>query len=142
MKQLVQSLLAFVTLVGMASAADPRPSGLDLDGLDKSVRPQDDLFRHVNGRWLMATAIPADKSNYGSFTALADAARENVRSIIEESARKPADEIARKISDFYQSYMNEELIQKKGLTPIQSELAKVDALATTDDVVTYFGRAV
>src|SRR5580698_3019386 len=115
MKQLVQSLLAFVTLVGMASAADPRPSGLDLDGLDKSVRPQDDLFRHVNGRWLLATEIPADKSNYGAFTALDDTARENIRAIINqsainESAQKPADDIRRKIGDFYHSYMNEELI--------------------------------
>lgn len=141
MKRLVLSLLTFVTLVGMIRA-DERPSGIDLDGLDKSVRPQDDLFRHVNGRWLLATAIPADKSNYGSFTALADTARENVRTIIEESARKPADEIARKIGDFYQSYMNEELIQQKGLASIRTELAKIDALATIDDLVTYFGTSV
>ena len=96
----------------------------------------------MNGRWLLATEIPADKSNYGSFTALDDAARENVRKIIEESAQKPVDEIGRKIGDFYHSYMNEDLIQQRGLSPLQTELAKIDALATIDDVVTYFGQSV
>lgn len=142
MKRFVLSLFTVMTVAGASCADDPRPSGIDLDGLDKSVRPQDDLYRHVNGRWLLATEIPADKSNYGSFTALADAARENVRTIIEESARKPADEIARKIGEFYQSYMNEDLIEKNGLTPIRAELAKIDALSTTDDVIKYFGQLV
>jgi predicted metalloendopeptidase len=129
-------------MLGVALAGDERPSGLDLGGLDRTVRPQDDLFRHVNGRWLLATEIPADKSNYGSFTALGDAARENVRAIIEESVRQPADKNGRKIGDFYQSYMNEELINKKGIDPLRAELAAIDALASTDDVVAYFGRAV
>ena len=142
MKRLTLFLLAFVALFETMRAEDDRPSGIDLSGIDTAVRPQDDLFRHVNGRWLLATAIPADKSNYGSFTALADAARENVRTIIEESAQKPADEIGRKIGDFYQSYMNEELINKKGMEPLSAELAAVDALVTTDDVISYFGRAI
>ncbi len=140
MKRFVWFLLVFVTAVGSTFAEDARPSGIDTGGLDTSVRPQDDLFRHVNGRWLLATEIPADKSNYGSFTALADTARENVRAIIEEAARKPADNIGRKIGDFYQSYMNEELIRKKGLDPLRGELAAIGAIASADDVVTYFGR--
>ena len=38
--------------------------------------------------------------------------------------------------------MNEELINKKGLDPLRAELAAIDALASIDDVVTYFGQAV
>ena len=81
------SLMMVVAWTGRAVAQNPRPSGIDFSGVDATVRPQDDLFRHVNGRWLLSTEIPADKSNYGSFTALADSARENVRAIIEESAK-------------------------------------------------------
>ena len=142
MKRFVVSLLTILAFAGTTWAADELRAGIDLDGMDQAVRPQDDLFRYVNGRWLLTTEIPADKSNYGSFTALADTARENVRAIIEEAARKPADEIERKIGDFYQSYMNEALIQQKGLTPIQAELEKINALSSLDDVVTYFGRGV
>ena len=140
MKRFVSSLIVFVTVVGSTYAQGTRSSGIDTGGLDTNVRPQDDLFRHVNGRWLLTTEIPADKSNYGSFTALADSARENVRTIIEHAARKPADNIERKIGDFYQSFMNEELITKKGLDPLRAELAAIGAITSKDEVVTYFGR--
>ncbi|MBK0296904.1 hypothetical protein IAE22_34040, partial [Bacillus sp. S34] len=49
-------------------------SGIHTDELDATVRPQDDLYRHVNGSWVDATPIPDDKARYGSFTVLAEAA--------------------------------------------------------------------
>lgn len=58
------------------------PSGIDLGELDPAIRPQDDLFRHVNGRWIDRTEIPADKARYGSFAVLAENAEEAVREII------------------------------------------------------------
>lgn len=58
--------------VPVAPAAPVRPSGIILENFDRSVRPQDDLYRHVNGAWLARTEIPADKSNYGTFTVLQD----------------------------------------------------------------------
>jgi predicted metalloendopeptidase len=134
-------LFVSATLAALASAGDERYSGIDVSGFDRTVRPQDDLFNYVNGRWLLRTEIPKDKSNYGSFTALADAARENIRIIIEESAKAPSDEDGRKIGDCYQSYMNEDLIEKTGLDPLREELAMIDKLASTDDLVAYFGRA-
>lgn len=118
-----------------------RYSGIDPDGFDKAVRPQDDLFLHVNGRWLLSTEIPADKSNYGSFTALDDAARENIRAIIDEAVKNPTDPIAKKVGDFYKSYLNEELIDKKGLEPLADQMKSIDALKSSEDVVSYFGKA-
>ena len=77
---LVLAGLVLASTTGFASAEDKKlDSGIDPDGFDTTVRPQDDLFLHVNGRWLLSTEIPSDKSNYGSFTALDDAARENIR---------------------------------------------------------------
>ena len=113
MKSIVRILILAGSLLPGALWTGERHSGIDPDGFDPSVRPQDDLFMHVNGRWLLSTEIPADKSNYGSFTALDDTARENIRTIIEESARNPGDAFGKKVGDFYRSYTNEELIEQK-----------------------------
>ena len=141
MKCFLRTVLLTIMIVPVPVLAQDRHSGIDPDGFDTSVRPQDDLFMHVNGRWLLSTEIPSDKSNYGSFTALDDAARENIRTIIEESAKTPADDNGRKVGSFYRSFMNEELIEKKGLAPLQDELAAINELATATDVIEYFGRA-
>ncbi|MGV2340780.1 MAG UNVERIFIED_CONTAM: hypothetical protein LVR18_44625 [Planctomycetaceae bacterium] len=76
MSRLFPGLLGcFLFLSSVPLFGDEPHSGLDPDGFDRAVRPQDDLFLHVNGRWLLSTDIPADKSNYGSFTRLDDEAR-------------------------------------------------------------------
>ena len=134
-------LTVVLTLSSLPGLAGDRHSGIDPDGFDNAVRPQDDLFLHVNGRWLLSTEIPADKSNYGSFTALDDAARENIRAIIEDAAKNPNDPIAKKVGDFYRSYMNEELIENKGLAPLKEQFAAIDQIKTPEDVIRYFGEA-
>lgn len=67
-------------------AAPALVSGMLLANFDRTVRPQDDLYRFVNGTWLKNTEIPADKSNYGAFTVLEDGAQKNLRVIVEEAA--------------------------------------------------------
>ncbi len=114
-------------------------SGIDPDGFDKSVRPQDDLYKHVNGRWLLNTQIPSDKSNYGSFTGLMDTAQENIRAIIEDSAKAPSNDNERKVGDFYNSFMNVELIEKRGLDPIQDELTAIRELKNLDAAFAHLG---
>ncbi len=138
---MIRGMLGVCILCVLSSAAMGQHAGLDPDGFDKSVRPQDDLFQHMNGRWLLATEIPADKSNYGSFTALDDAARENIRAIIEEAVSNPNDAIAKKVGDFYKSYMNEDLIAQKGIAPLKEQLAAIDAISTPNDVAHFFGAA-
>jgi len=124
-------------------AAVTRPSGLLLQNFDRSVRPQDDLYRFVNGTWLTNTEIPADKSNYGSFTILADGAEKNLRAIAEESAaaQAPAGSDAQVIGDFYASYMDEAQAEKLGLAPLQPELARIDAIKDRQQLTEYLARA-
>ena len=118
-----------------APAPEPAPkalvSGIDITQLDPAVRPQDDLFRHINGQWLAKTEIPADKSNYGSFTKLDDDAQEHLKAIIEESASKPdkadgSDE--QKVGDYYAAFMNEARADELGLKPLQPELDRIAAI--------------
>lgn len=118
-------------------------SGIDKTHFDHSVRPQDDLFRHVNGKWLKEFEIPADKSNYGAFTMLAEQAREDVNAIIEEAANSNAEKgsDAQKVGDLYQSYMNEELLEELGTKPLQPELEKIAAIENLSDLSEYIAYA-
>jgi putative endopeptidase len=128
-----------------AAAAPAAPLGLGVDkaGFDTGVRPQDDLFEYVNGKWLAETPIPEDKSNYGAFTELDDRAQEQMRAIIEEAAAGDASAGSeeRKIGDFYASFMNTERIEAVGATPLAPDLERIAALASHDDVARYLGAA-
>jgi endothelin-converting enzyme/putative endopeptidase len=112
-------------------------------GMNPDVRPQDDLFGHVNGRWLDETEIPADRSSWGPFVQLADIAEEQVREIIEELAQTPADQLsddARKIGDLYASFMDEDAINRKGLRPVRPLIDAVDGLRDVRDLAAFLGE--
>ena len=115
---------------GPAPAARDLEAGLDPAGFDRGVRPQDDLFRHVNGTWLTKTEIPSDKASYGAFDILFDKAQADLRAIVEEAAksttRAPGSE-AQKIGDFYESFMDEKRAEELGITPLKAELDAIDA---------------
>ncbi|MBE9924936.1 peptidase M13 [Cellulosimicrobium cellulans] len=121
--------------------ADGTRSGIDLDALDPAVRPQDDLYRHVNGRWLATHEIPADRAMDGAFRALHDQAEVHVREIItdlgEQVAAGGADvgPDAAKVGALYASFMDTERIEALGTTPLQPDLALI-ASATTQAELT------
>ncbi|WP_378144250.1 M13 family metallopeptidase [Cnuibacter sp. UC19_7] len=115
-------------------------SGIDVDQLDPATRPQDDLFRHVNGRWIAETPIPDDKARYGSFYVLAEEAEKAVHQIIEESQSAPEGTEARKIGDLYTSFMDEERIDALGATPIEAQLAIIDAVRDLPGFARTLGR--
>ncbi|MGB3731108.1 M13 family metallopeptidase [Microbacterium sp.] len=107
---------------------DVLPSGLAISEFSSDIRPQDDLYRHVNGAWLEAAEIPADKARWGSFHLLAEQAEKDVRAIIEESQDAEAGILNRKVGDLFTAFMDTERIAALGLAPLQEQLAKVDAI--------------
>ncbi|WP_314191746.1 M13-type metalloendopeptidase [uncultured Arthrobacter sp.] len=117
-------------------------SGIALSNIDRSVRPQDDLYQHVNGAWLKDTTIPDDRPLEGTFTALRDGSELAVKEIIEEAAAKgsEASGIERKIGDLYSSFMDEAAIEAKGLDPIRGRLADVFATASISELLALAGR--
>ena len=127
----------------MASPAAARPSGVLLANFDRGVRPQDDFYRYVNGTWLAKTEIPADKSNYGTFSLLADEAERNLRAIVEEAAnaKAAAGSDQQLIGDFYRSYMDEARIERLGLAPLQPELDRIAAIRDRDQLLAYLAAA-
>ncbi|HET6966746.1 MAG TPA: M13-type metalloendopeptidase, partial [Ornithinibacter sp.] len=117
-------------------------SGIDIASVDPDVRPQDDLFAHVNGRWVASTPIPEDRGRYGTFDQLREAAEAHVREIIEEVAAGSPEpgSVAAKVGDLYASFMDEAAAQAHGTTPLDGDLAAVRALESADDVVATTGR--
>ncbi|MHC6592663.1 M13 family metallopeptidase [Arthrobacter sp. C152] len=117
-------------------------SGIDLSTFDHTVRPQDDLYQHVNGAWLKATEIPDDRPLEGTFTALRDGSEIAVRDIIEEAAAKgpEASGIERKIGDLYTSFMDEAAVEAKGMEPIRERLADVFATGSPTELLALAGR--
>lgn len=97
-------------------------SGLIKENINTAIRPQDDLYRHVNGAWLHTSEIPADRAADGSFYHLRDLSEERVRAIIEE-ADGPEGNNAAKIRDLYRDFMDEATIESRGLDPIASDLS-------------------
>ncbi|WP_165971329.1 M13 family metallopeptidase [Microbacterium oleivorans] len=102
------------------------PSGIDLAELSADVRPQDDLFRYVNGSWLERTEIPEDKARWGSFHLIAEQAERDVKTIIEESTDAEPGTETRKIGDLYASFMDTDAIEERGADAIAPQLALVD----------------
>ena len=119
--------------------SDAQASGILLDELDPAVRPQDDLFRHVNGRWIERTAIPDDKARYGSFTVLAEEAEAAVRDIVHESQTAEPGTEARKVGDLYTSFLDEERIEALGVEPVRPRLDEVDDVADVDGLLRLLG---
>ncbi len=115
-------------------------SGIDTDELDTSIRPQDDLFRHVNGKWIERTEIPSDKARYGSFYLLAEEAEKAVRDIIIESQSAEPGTEGRKVGDLYASFLDEARIQALGAKPIAEAIAEAEKVDSIDSLLETLGR--
>ena len=116
-------------------------NSLDLTNVLSDVRPQDDLFRHVNGVWLRDAEIPADRARFGAFDELRMESEDRVRKIIDECAASAATpgSNARKVGDVYRSFMDEKRIEELGVSPIANELREAQQVASIDDLASFLG---
>src|SRR4051794_24135890 len=116
------------------------------EGMDPDIRPQDDLFGHVNGRWLQTAQIPADKGSWGSFVQLADDAEKQVHAIIEGLAERIVagedglGEDAMRIACLYASFMDEQAVETRGFEPIRPLLDAVESLRDVRDLAAFLGE--
>ena len=117
--------------------------GIDLNGMDRSVRPQDDFFRFVNGSWVDKTPIPADRSSYGSFPILSEKSENEVRGIVEAAAAQTnaaRGSETQKVGDLYRSFMDTGRIESLGITPLKGELSRIDDINKSADLGIAFAR--
>jgi putative endopeptidase len=116
--------------------------GVDTSEQPVGMRPQDDLFGYVNGRWLVETEIPEDRAVHGSFHVLADEAEQNLRTIVEDAAASdaPGGSTTRKIGDLYTGFLDERAVDLLGATPIAGMLNEVEEIRDRDALVAALGR--
>src|SRR3954471_20713076 len=119
----------------------PKPQygtfGFDTAGMDRSVAPGDNFYEFANGTWAKNTPIPADKSNYGSFTVLDDLSRERTRGIIEDQAK---DQNSR-IGSAYASFMDTAALEAKGLAPFEPWLSQIRAIKSKAGLAELYAEA-
>ena len=115
-------------------------SGIRTDELDPATRPQDDLFRHVNGKWIARTEIPADKARWGSFMILAEEAEAAVREIVEQAQNAPVGTEERKFGDLFTSFMDEDRIDALGVEAIRDELTFAEGVDSIPSLLETIGK--
>lgn len=127
----------------VAEAPVVQTSGIIKENMDLSIKPGDDFFNYVNGKWLAKTEIPADKSSYGGFSILRDEAQDDVMDIIRSSAEGDfaAGSDEQKVGGLYRSYMDMENRNALGVTPLQPELERIAGIDSYDKLAAYFARS-
>lgn len=115
--------------------------GLDLSAGNPQVKPGDDFFAYASGKWYDTFEIPPDRASYGPFHKLNDVSEERVKTLIEKAAQSnpAAGTPEQKVGDYFASFMDEAGIEAKGLTPIEADLARIQAAKTKKDIATLFG---
>jgi len=128
---------------GKSENEKPLQSGIVLKNMDTLVKPGDNFDAYVNGTWIKNTKIPDDKSAFGAFDVIYDKSQEDLKAIIEESSKGKFEEGSneQKIGDFYNSYLNQKDRDAKGISPLQPEFAKIDAISNYNLLAAFFGEA-
>lgn len=123
-------IVASILFAFAQSAEQKSQHGIAVANMDRSVKPGDNFFVYANGDWLKRTEIPPDRAAVGVFSLLADRANQQTKTLIEDVAKKksPAGSNESKIASFYESYMNEAAIEKKGLDPLHSQLHAINEI--------------
>ncbi|TNU74077.1 peptidase M13 [Miniimonas arenae] len=135
-------------IAAASPATTPEPAATDAayhahlvaTGGDPTVRPQDDLYRHVNGRWLAEAEIPADRARYGEFHRLAEEAERDVRAIVEAADGSPEASLeSRQVATLYASFMDTAAIEAAGTQPLEEDLALVAGAAGRTELARVIG---
>jgi len=138
------SALAFTAVyhgalpVGASSGVPAASAGINKANFDPTCKACDDFYQFVNGGWIASHEIPAKYGAYGSLTAMSERNRDVLHETLEAAAKNTtaaAGTNEQKIGSFYRSCMNETAIEAAGITPLQPELAKIDAIADVNALV-------
>ena len=139
-----------ITACSTLHPPDKAGSGVQMQYMDATVRPQDDLYRYLNGKWLDTFELPRDKGNYGSFTFIDDQTQDQLRSIVDDLSAatgenavrgaQPPDADAQKLADLYASFMDESRLEILGLAPLKGQFAAIEALKDKREIAGIIAR--
>jgi len=141
----MKCLLLVAVAITAACSSNTEPellSGVHLDALDRSTRPQDDFYQFVNGGWLDNTEIPEIYSGYTVYHEVNERTQDALREIIEAAADSPGEKgsESQQVGDIYSSWMNVESINSAGIAQVQSELDLIAAIDSVNGLVGAIAR--
>jgi putative endopeptidase len=150
MKKVVIVGMALALSVSFAAATHGQSSakptlgtwGVDLGGMDKSVRPGDDFFEYANGTWYKNAVIPPDRTSTGSFQDLQMLSEKRMQELVTALQAKPYAQLSdeeRKIRDLYEAFTDTAQIEQRGLAPVRKDLDRIASVKTPEDVARLMG---
>ncbi len=136
----VRSAVAVAVFASIVCGSGFAQSSMTQD-MDRSVKPGDDFYRYANGGWLKTTAIPAGVASYGTGTMLAAKTNERVRALVVATASAGAAKgsLSQKVGDYYASFLDVDVIEAKGMSPLAGEMAAIAAIGSKAALSSYLG---
>ena len=138
-------IAAFCLMTGACSTGKKQAeltAGIQFANLDTTALPGTDFYQYACGGWMKNNPIPAEYSQYGSFTILAENNRKQIQGLIEELAatQHEAGSVAQKVGDLYKIVMDSVKLNKDGVAPIKAELDRLGALKDRKEVYALLGE--
>ena len=134
--------LFLVTAILLTSAFRPAPEDQFTDDMDRSINPGDDFYRYANGGWLKTASIPAGQVTFDTRAILAARTSQQVRSLIQDAAtaQSAKGSSPQKVGDYYASFMDQDVIEVKGMKPLGTEMAAIAAIHDKTSLSAYLGE--
>ncbi len=134
-------IFVFASALFLSAAAPLVAQNPSAQDMDRSIKPGDDFYRYANGGWTRTVAIPAGQPSYGTSAMLTEKTSQRVRELIQGAAAAHAAKgsVTQKVGDYYASFMDEDGIEAKGLTPLAEEMATISAIANKASLSAYLG---
>tara|TARA_R110000868_G_scaffold331626_1_gene592633 strand:- start:174 stop:662 length:489 start_codon:yes stop_codon:yes gene_type:complete len=140
-----KSLVLFVVFLAfVACSKNKEKKAVAITGIDSTLRPGDDFFKYVNGKWYDSVAIPASQSGVGAYMFMNYPQRMRLQGILDSvsQGKNQAGSIAQKVGDFYASGMDTVTIDKRGYTPIKPLLSKIEKINDLQSLMSFVASEV
>ncbi len=134
---LIPMVIGFTSLHAQEAKQKTVP-GINLNDMDKKVRPNDDFYRFVNGSWIDRTEIPSDKTSYGSTYILYEKTEKDALNILKDAAKNSgyrSDSDQGKTITYFKSIIDTVSRNAQGITPIKKYLERIDAIKNNEDLL-------
>ena len=135
-----KSLMLFIAFLAFtACSKHQEKKNVAITGIDSTLRPGNDFFKYVNGKWYDSVSIPASQAGVGAYMFMNFPQRIRMQGILDSisKSKNPEGSIEQKVGDFYASGMDTVTIDKRGFEPIKPVLAKIEAISDLPSLMNF-----